>query len=149
MPRQVQQASHTVPEGEMATSTIPAALAHQPAPSELQEPRSNGDETPREDGTKVYGMARVLSDMFEPVVWIEKKTIEPLAAWLSRLALLDVLEYLGKLAILVVLIVWLFEADDRTREEHYEAWRVINSAQGQEGTGGRIEALQNLYGDGQ
>ena len=45
-------------------------------------------------------------------------------------------------------IIFLLEAKDRQKRDHYEAWQVINLAQGQPGSGGRIQALQDLNRDG-
>jgi uncharacterized protein YjbI with pentapeptide repeats len=45
-------------------------------------------------------------------------------------------------------IIFVLEAVDRQKRDHYEAWQVINSAQGQPGSGGRIQALQDLNRDG-
>lgn len=45
-------------------------------------------------------------------------------------------------------LIFLLESQDRRKRDHYEAWRVINSAQGQTGSGGRIQALQDLNSDG-
>jgi hypothetical protein len=45
-------------------------------------------------------------------------------------------------------IIFLLEAKDRQKRDHYEAWQVINLAQGQAGSGGRIQALQDLNRDG-
>lgn len=44
-------------------------------------------------------------------------------------------------------IVFLLEGRDRKKRDHYEAWQVINSAKGQGGSGGRIQALQDLNRD--
>ena len=41
-----------------------------------------------------------------------------------------------------------FESKDRTNQKHHQAWQVINSAQGKGGSGGRIDALQELHADG-
>jgi hypothetical protein len=61
-------------------------------------------------------------------------TVDWLADWaaylLGRLSLLELCEYIGTLSI------------------HYQAWQVINTAQGKGGSGGRIEALQELNADG-
>lgn len=67
---------------------------------------------------------------------------------LKRWAFLDVLEHLGRLTILVAVVFYFTESGDRRKAKHYQAWQVINSAQGQTGSGGRIEALQDLNGDG-
>jgi len=34
------------------------------------------------------------------------------------------------------------------KQKHYQAWQVVNTAQGKGGSGGRIEALQELDQDG-
>ena len=67
--------------------------------------------------------------------------------YLSRWAFLEVLEYLGILSILFGVIFWYSEAGDRKKQKHYQAWQVINTAQGKGGSGGRIEALQELNAD--
>jgi hypothetical protein len=69
------------------------------------------------------------------------------AYYLSRWALLEVLEYLSVLSVLVAVIFYFTESGDRLKQKHYQAWQVINTAQGQGGSGGRIEALQELNHD--
>jgi hypothetical protein len=71
-----------------------------------------------------------------------------LAYWLSRWSLLAVLEYAGSLSILVAVVFWFTEANQRTQQRHYQAWQVINTAQGKGGNGGRIDALEQLAADG-
>lgn len=66
---------------------------------------------------------------------------------LSRWNFLDVLEYLGSFSVLVAVIFWFSESGDRIMQRHYQAWQVINTAQGKGGSGGRIEALQELNAD--
>src|SRR5215469_2167276 len=66
------------------------------------------------------------------------------AYYLSRWAFLEVLEYLGILSVLFGVISYWSEAGDRQKQKHYQAWQVINTAQGKGGSGGRIEALQEL-----
>ena len=70
-----------------------------------------------------------------------------LAYWLSGWALLEVLEYIGTLSILIAVISYFAESDLRTQQRHYQAWQVINTAQGKGGSGGRIEALEQLNRD--
>jgi len=41
-------------------------------------------------------------------------------------------------------LIFLVEIKDRQKRDHYEAWQVINSAQGQSGSGGRVKALEDL-----
>lgn len=66
---------------------------------------------------------------------------------LSRWSFLEVLEYLGSLSVLVAVIFYFSESGDRIKQRHYQAWQVINTAQGKGGNGGRIEALQELNAD--
>jgi hypothetical protein len=63
---------------------------------------------------------------------------------LSRWSFLEVLEYLGSLSVLIGVIFYFSESGDRIKQRHYQAWQVINTAQGKGGSGGRIEALQEL-----
>ena len=73
---------------------------------------------------------------------------EWLAYLLSRWSFLEVLEYLGSFSILIAVIFYFSEAGDRLKQKHYQAWQVINTAQGKGGSGGRIDALQELNKDG-
>src|SRR5579863_1332050 len=66
---------------------------------------------------------------------------------LSRWSFLEVLEYLGTFSVLVAVIFYFGESGDRVKQKHYQAWQVINTAQGRGGNGGRIEALQELNAD--
>jgi uncharacterized protein YjbI with pentapeptide repeats len=67
---------------------------------------------------------------------------------LSRWSFLAVLEYLGSFSVLAGVIFYFSESGDRIKQRHYQAWQVINTAQGKGGSGGRIEALQELNADG-
>jgi hypothetical protein len=66
---------------------------------------------------------------------------------MSHLSFFDLLEYCGSFSILVAVIFYFVDAPQRTKVKHYQAWQVINSAQGKGGSGGRIEALQELNED--
>jgi len=70
------------------------------------------------------------------------------AYFLSRWSFLETLEYLGSFSILIAVIFYFSESGDRLKQKHYQAWQVINTAQGKGGSGGRIEALQELEKDG-
>src|ERR1700751_2624290 len=71
-----------------------------------------------------------------------------IAYWLSGWAFLEVLEYLGTLSLLLAVISYFAESGDRLKQKHYQAWQVINSAQAKGGSGGRIDALEELHNDG-
>ena len=73
--------------------------------------------------------------------------LEWVAYALSHWSLLEVLEYLGSFSVLVAVVFYFSESGDRIKQRHYQAWQVINTAQGKGGSGGRIEALQELNED--
>ena len=73
---------------------------------------------------------------------------EWLAYLLSRWSFLEVLDYLGSFSILIAVIFYFSESGDRLKQKHYQAWQVINTAQEKGGSGGRIDALQELNMDG-
>ncbi len=54
---------------------------------------------------------------------------------------------LGLAAVGVALLTYVDEFHNRTKTRHSSAWQVINSAQGQTGSGGRIQALEELSAD--
>jgi pentapeptide repeat protein len=70
-----------------------------------------------------------------------------IAFLLSRWSFLEVLDYLGRFSILVAVIFYFMDSGNRIKQKHYQAWQVINTAQGKGGSGGRIEALQELNAD--
>src|ERR1700730_18432516 len=80
--------------------------------------------------------------------WAIEWIFEWVAFALSRWTFLDVLEYLEGFSVLIAVIFYFSESGDRLKQKHYQAWQVINAAQGKGGSGGRIEALQELDHDG-
>jgi hypothetical protein len=71
-----------------------------------------------------------------------------LAYALSNWRFLEVLEYLSSFGVLVAVIFYFAESGDRLKQKHYQAWQVVNSAEGKGGNGGRIEAVEELNADG-
>ena len=69
------------------------------------------------------------------------------AYFLGKWSIFEVLEYLGSFSILIAVIFYFADAGDRLKQKHYQAWQVINTAQGKGGSGGRIEALHELNED--
>jgi hypothetical protein len=78
--------------------------------------------------------------------------VDWLASWtaylLGKWSLLEVLEYSGSISIVIGVILYFAGAKDRMEQKHYQAWQVINLAQGKGGSGGRLDALQELHADG-
>src|SRR3974377_317106 len=83
----------------------------------------------------------------KPCWWLEYQ-LEWCAYLLSNWTFLEVLEYLSSLGVLIAVVFYFAESGDRLTKKHYQAWQVINTAQGKGGNGGRIEALQELNADG-
>ncbi len=105
----------------------------------LHEPRKR----PKNWGELVSGAKHQWIIPFIAFEWVW----EWAAFFLSNWRFLEVLEYLGSFSVLVAVIVYFSEAGDRIKQRHYQAWQVINTAQGKGGSGGRIEALQELNAD--
>jgi hypothetical protein len=98
-----------------------------------------------------------------PAAWAERRTqtkhawIVPFVAlewfweWvayaLSNWTFLEVLDYLETFSVLIAVIFYFSESGDRVKQRHYQAWQVVNTAQGKGGSGGRIDALQELNAD--
>jgi len=80
--------------------------------------------------------------------WFAEWVWEWIAFLLSNWAFLEVLEYLSSFGVLIAVIFYFSESGDRIKQKHDQAWQVINTAQGKGGSGGRIEALQELNADG-
>jgi pentapeptide repeat protein len=81
-------------------------------------------------------------------LWAFEWFWEWVAYILSNWSFLEVLEYLGSFSVLIAVIFYFSESGDRLKQKHYQAWQVINTAQGKGGSGGRVEALQELNADG-
>lgn len=80
---------------------------------------------------------------FLAVEWIW----EWIAYALSNWTFLEVLDYLETFSVLIAVIFYFSESGDRVKQRHYQAWQVVNTSQGKGGSGGRIEALQELNAD--
>src|SRR5258707_13487548 len=80
-------------------------------------------------------------------LWAFEWFWEWVAYALSHWSFLEVLEYLGSFSVLSEVAVYFSDTGDRIKQRHYQAWQVINTAQGKGGSGGRIEALQELNED--
>lgn len=90
---------------------------------------------------------RVKHEWAVPFWWMEYE-MEWAAYLLSNWTFLEVLEYLSSFGVLIAVTFYFAESGDRLKQKHYQAWQVINTAQGRGGNGGRIDALQELNEDG-
>jgi hypothetical protein len=84
---------------------------------------------------------------WEVPIFAIKFIVEWIVYYLARWGLLRILEYSSFLSVLFAVLVYYNEAPDRKKQKHYQAWQVINTSQGKGGSGGRIEAMQELNAD--
>src|SRR5712671_7998849 len=80
-------------------------------------------------------------------LWAFEWFTEWVAYVLSNWSFLEVLEYLSSFGVLIAVVFYFSESGDRLKQKHYQAWQVINTAQGKGGNGGRLDALQELNQD--
>ncbi len=85
-----------------------------------------------------------ISTIYQPYYLLEKRVLEPVDAWISKQAFFSILGRIGNLAIVVAIVSFVFGENIRRNNEVFTAWQTITSAQGQSGSGGRIEALEFL-----
>jgi hypothetical protein len=64
--------------------------------------------------------------------------------YLRTSSVLALLDQLSRISIIIGAVTYVLEIDDRRRETIYQAWQVVNSAQGTQVGGGRVEALETL-----
>jgi hypothetical protein len=81
-----------------------------------------------------------------PFLWLNWAA-EWVAFVLSKWSVLELAEYVGSISILFGVIFYFADAGNREKQKHYQAWQVINTAEGKGGNGGRFEALQDLSED--
>jgi hypothetical protein len=81
-----------------------------------------------------------------PFIYLEWRC-ERLSYLLERWAFLEILGHAGRFVILLAVISYIWGIEERRKVKHYQAWQVINAAQGKPGSGGRIDALQDLNKD--
>jgi uncharacterized protein YjbI with pentapeptide repeats len=62
----------------------------------------------------------------------------------KREPFLKLLQNLSQLGILIAVISFFSQIPNQAKQSRYQAWSAINSAQGNGGSGGRIDALQDL-----
>jgi len=80
---------------------------------------------------------------FVALEWIWEWVAYALSNW----TFLEVLDYLETFSVLIAVIFYFSESGDRVKLRHYQAWQVVNTSQGKGGSGGRVDALQELNRD--
>lgn len=97
----------------------------------------------KEPGSWEDRKSRIAHRWATPLIWIDwwiERAVYRLRQW----SFLELLELLSRFAVLVAVFSYVGGADERQKIKLYQAWAVINSAQGKGGSGGRIKALEEL-----
>ena len=84
--------------------------------------------------------------LMTPLLWTDWLCAH-IAFYLGRWSFLELLEYAGSFSVLVAVVLYFAETGERRQQKHYQAWQVINTAQGKGGSGGRLDALRQLNDD--
>ena len=103
--------------------------------------------TPRQRPAPWAEYRQSLLHGWELPIFAIKYLIEWIFSYLGRWGLLRILEYSSFLSVMFGVLVYFNEAGDRKKQKHYQAWQVINTAQGKSGSGGRILAMEELNAD--
>jgi BTB/POZ domain-containing protein KCTD9 len=84
-----------------------------------------------------------------------KALSERIVRWGDKSDFVKLLELAGKFGLVIAAATYLFEIpaqrqarEDALKAKRYQAWALINSAQGSSADGGRLDALQDLNEDG-
>lgn len=79
--------------------------------------------------------------------WLCEPKMRRLVDWFARLSVLALLDYVGKLAILLAIGSFFVECPDRIRQDHYANLGIIESTQGTLVSRARFDAIEKLNGD--
>lgn len=110
---------------------------------------STNDSNPRSRPPRAWSQVREQTRHWLLLPWYGAEWVFDWTAYVLRhWKLVDVLRHLTHFTVLVAAISYFANADDRSREKRYQAWQVINLAQGKPGSGGRRAALEELNDEG-
>jgi uncharacterized protein YjbI with pentapeptide repeats/ABC-type sugar transport system substrate-binding protein len=94
-----------------------------------------------------YGALLELSTRRKAPRWLFEHYTGPVVEWLGSLSLFTLLEYVGRLAILLAIVSFFSELPERRKQRQYEAWSTVGEARGRRYSHPRIDALERLNRD--
>ena len=109
--------------------------------------KAAGKPKEEEDKYRELAIAQIKDEnipIYNIYYFVEKLFLEPLDERIGRQAFFTILGRIGNLAIVVAVVAFIFGEEVRRNNEVFSAWTTITTAEGQTGSGGRIEALQFL-----
>ncbi len=98
-------------------------------------------------GADTYGGLLELSTRRKAPRWLLEHYTERVVEWLQNLSLFSLLEYVGRLAILLAIVSFFVELPERRKQRDYEAWNTVDQARGRRYSHARIDALERLNKD--
>ncbi len=99
----------------------------------------------KRSGRYVPPKSKSLRKIFiQPFLFAEKRIVEPIAHLLDEWDLFRILEKIG---LLIAVIVFIVEVNDRTEQRIFEAWQVVNDGKGSQSGVVRL-ALERLHKEG-
>lgn len=78
--------------------------------------------------------------------WLLDNYSEWLVDWLQSLSFFSLLEYVGRLAIIMAIFSFFLDMPERNRQQEYKTWETVGAASGKVYSRARINALEQLNG---
>jgi uncharacterized protein YjbI with pentapeptide repeats/ABC-type sugar transport system substrate-binding protein len=79
--------------------------------------------------------------------WFLERYAEKLVDWFESLSFFSLLEYVGRLAIVMAILSFFLDLPERNKQQEYATWRAVESASGKVYSRARIGALERLNED--
>src|SRR3954447_4797588 len=79
--------------------------------------------------------------------WLLERYAARLVAWAESLSFFSLLEYVGRLAIVLAIASFFIDLPERHQQRQYSTWETVESASGKEYSRARINALEELGED--
>jgi hypothetical protein len=130
------------PVGRTASQQRGLSMVNFEAAGEVTPPKGESELRPED-----WGEWRTRWGKWRAWIFSLEWALRWLVYWLRGLAMFKLLELAGRLVVVVALVSWWFEREDRLENKHNQAWTLIMSARGAVTVAGRKNALQNLNRD--
>ena len=141
-----------------ARDRITENIARRLSQNRIARGRESDDETDRRQAERIvrnpftrtiFRLGSSWRNSIEAVesTWVEA-ALEGLVNDLQNLAIIDLLNLIASLSLISTAIGFFSEAGERKKQNHYQAWQVINLAIGSPAESGRKAAIADLFADG-
>ncbi len=93
------------------------------------------------------GLFDLYSQQTMPPKWLLERYTDKIVAWAASLSFFSLLDYIGRLAILLAIVSFFINLPAENKQRQDEAWQTAESASGQTYSQARIDALERLNDD--